>query len=112
MQLAVEVLNNGTSNGQQRLDALEALSYLVEPIDNANGDHLSYNMSIDAAGVRRKSTTTCSVIQQTWIVPCRHQLRNLRLDLPNNMPVDAPPVCICGSEITNFNIATVTVSAV
>ena len=39
MQLAVEVLVNDTSDDQQRLDSLEALSYLVEPIDNANGEH-------------------------------------------------------------------------
>ena len=34
----MEVLANGTSDVQQRLDSMEALSYLVEPIDNANGE--------------------------------------------------------------------------
>ena len=84
MQLAVEVLNNGTSNSQQRLDALEALSYLVEPIDNANGDHVSYKMSTDAVGSRRKWAMTCLGIQQTKSIPCRHPLRDSLLDLPNN----------------------------
>ncbi|KAK9838676.1 hypothetical protein WJX74_001124 [Apatococcus lobatus] len=36
IQLAANVLSNDTSDDQQRLDSLEALAYLVEPIDNAN----------------------------------------------------------------------------
>lgn len=33
-------MENAVAGDEARLKALEALSYLLEPIDNANGDHV------------------------------------------------------------------------
>ena len=37
-QEAVEIVDNATMPEAAKLDALEALQYLLEPIDNANGE--------------------------------------------------------------------------
>ena len=48
-QEAVEILGNDTAGDDVKMGALQALHILLEPIDNANGQHLrSHHCNIQA----------------------------------------------------------------
>jgi hypothetical protein len=57
IQAAVGIVGNMLAGEEARLNALEALSYLLEPIDNANG--ASYD--VIPHGVCLLCSVTCAV---------------------------------------------------
>ncbi len=77
LQAALEIINSVASGEEARLQAFEALSYLLEPVDNANGELLSHVASHDQMDSCTLLVPPALDLRLFWSEPdCRMHLRS------------------------------------